>query len=689
MKMISLAILATLLCFCVGLSVLFANRKRSSNQAFAIFSFLLSIWTTSIIIATIAGMTGPERGLSSVRNLLVLNGFISSYGIWALWLLQISIIQQNKNIIETIISSRLVFLFSLLVSFITLGDSFAKATSGPALHRGALYVLHNSLIGVSFLCFFFITVRRIAFHSGIQRLELQYLALTCSLSLVLLSLLNGAGNLTGLRALNRASILVVVAGYLFMAWALAYHRIFNARQVLSTLAHRGLVLAALVGSTWGLSHLLQTLLPETAAWVGSTVACGLGAIWLNERTRPLLGLDHERSLAELRGEIIRLSQGAGDADQLRRQCEATVSRHFRVEQATILSLQGGHFAGEGIRIPRDRAGFSALLTLGWITPESLQRRRPSAAHQDLAAILAANRLSAAVAIPRGSPDPSVIIALGTRADNWPVTYPEITRLQNVAELIDGILTRTRLTDQIALQNRLEHLAMMSRALAHDLKNLITPVNAFLVHTEDRFPAGSEAAQVHSSARRSIGTITDYVREALFFAENLRPCSEPVDLAELLARVRDTTAERAKELGVDLATDVSGRPVLRGDAILLERMLVNLVNNAVDASGLGKRVQVRAMTGHRGRVQLQVIDEGVGINPEDRARIFDPYFTTKRHGREIRGFGLGLTIVQKIASLHGGAVTVESTPGQGATFTVDLSAEPPAASHAAPVVPVPT
>jgi len=309
--------------------------------------------------------------------------------------------------------------------------------------------------------------------------------------------LNGAGNLTGLRALNRASILVVVAGYLFMAWALAYHRIFNARQVLSTLAHRGLVLAALVGSTWGLSHLLQTLLPETAAWVGSTVACGLGAIWLNERTRPLLGLDHERSLAELRGEIIRLSQGAGDADQLRRQCEATVSRHFRVEQATILSLQGGHFAGEGIRIPRDRAGFGALLTLGWITPESLQRRRPSAAHQDLAAILAANRLSAAVAIPRGSPDPSVIIALGTRANNWPVTYPEITRLQNVAELIDGILTRTRLTDQIALQNRLEHLAMMSRALAHDLKNLITPVNAFLVHTEDRFPAGSEAAQVHS------------------------------------------------------------------------------------------------------------------------------------------------------------------------------------------------
>ncbi len=587
------------------------------------------------------------------------------------------------------LKSVVVFLICLLISLLTVRGDFLIRTHGPFFERGPSYYLHAALTVSAYATSGFLIFKSIRDQRGLKRIELQYLALACGTTALIISVLNTLGNLTGLRALNRASILVVVAGYLFMAWALAHHRIFNARQVLSTLAHRGLVLAALVGSTWGLSHLLQPFLPETAAWVSSTVACGLGAIWLNERTRPLLGLDHERSLAELRGEIIRLSQGAGDAEQLRLQCEAVLSRHFRVERATILALQGGHFAGDGIRVPRDRAGFGALLTLGWITPESLQRRRPSTAHQDLAAILATHRLSAAVAIPRGSPDPSVIIALGTRADNWPVTYPEITRLQSVAELIDGILTRTRLTDQIALQNRLEHLAMMSRALAHDLKNLITPVNAFLVHTEDRFPAGSEAAEVHSSARRSIGTITDYVREALFFADNLRPRLEPVDLADLLARVRDTAAVRAAELKVAIATEVSGRPALRGDAILLERMLVNLVNNAVDASGLGKRVQVRAMTGHRGRVQLQVIDEGVGINPEDRARIFDPYFTTKRHGREIRGFGLGLTIVQKIASLHGGAVTVESMPGQGATFTVDLPAEPPAASHAAPVVPVPT
>ncbi|MFM8336289.1 MAG: sensor histidine kinase [Opitutaceae bacterium] len=508
-------------------------------------------------------------------------------------------------------------------------------------------------------------------------MELQYLALTCGTALLLLTILNRLGNLTGLRTLNRASIFVIVIGYLFMAWALAHHRIFNARQVLTHVAHRGVVLACLVLSTWLFSRLLQLAMPETAAWVTSTIICGLGAIWLDDRTRPLLGLDHERALAGLRGEIITAAQGPADAEHLRLACEAILARHYRTEHAALLTLQGGHFAGRGVRIARDRDGFNALLGLGWITPESLQRRRPTPANEDLAAILRAHRISAAVAIPRGSPDPSLLVTLGPRADDWPVTYPEIQRLQSVAELIDSILTRSRLTDQIALQNRIEHLGMMSRSLAHDLKNLITPLNAFLIHTENGLPPESEAARVHASARRSVDTISDYVREALFFGENLRPKMEAVDLDVLFRRVRETTANRAADHRIGLNAEVAPGSALAGDAVLLERALVNLVHNALDASNPGATVRLAAMPGRRGRVQLLVADEGSGISPEARERIFDPYFTTKQYGHEIRGFGLGLTIVQKIAHLHGGSVTVDSTPGKGATFTIDLPSEPPA------------
>ena len=493
-----------------------------------------------------------------------------------------------------------------------------------------------------------------------------------------LTILNRVGNLTGYRALNRASILVIAAGYLFMAWALAHHRIFNARQVIATMVHRGTVLAALVLSSWLFSRLLNLAMPETAAWVTSTAVCGLGAIWLDDRTRPLLGLDHERALAGLRNEIISAAQGPADTEHLRGSCEKILARHYHTEQAAILTLQGVHFSGNGIRIARDRGGIGALLNLGWITPESLQRRRPSAANEDLASILGAHRISAAVAIPRGSPDPSLLVTLGPRADHWPVTYPEIQRLQSAAELMDSILTRSRLADQIALQNRIEHLGLMSRALAHDLKNLITPLNAFLIHTESGIPPGSEAARVHSSARRSVDTISDYVREALFFGENLRPKVEAVDLTILCRRVRETTLVRAASHRISVTADVAPGTSLSGDAVLLERALVNLVHNAVDASSPGMTVSVAAMPGRRGRVQLLVADEGSGITPETRERIFDPYFTTKQYGQEVRGFGLGLTIVQKIAHLHGGSVSVDSTPGNGSIFTIDLPVEPPSA-----------
>lgn len=556
------------------------------------------------------------------------------------------------------------------------GDFFATG-SESVLARGVSYYSHAALTGTAYLVSGALIWRELRIQVGLRKFELQYLALACGLTALSVSTLNTFGNFTGLRTLNRASILVIVAGYLFMAWALAHHRIFNARQVLANVAHRGVVLASLVLSTWLLSRLLQSAVPETAAWVTSTIICGLGAIWLDDRTRPLLGLDHERALAGLRGEIITAAQGPAEAENLRQAFESILARHYHTGRAALLTLQGGHFAANGVRIARDRDGFSALLSLGWITPESLQRRRPTPANEDLAAILRTHRISAVVAIPQGGPDPSLLVTLGPRADDWPVTYPEVQRLQNIAELIDSILTRSRLTDQIALQNRIEHLGMMSRSLAHDLKNLITPLNAFLVHTEEGLRPDSEAARVHASARRSVDTISDYVREALFFGENLRPEMEAVDLETLFSRVRETTAARAAAQGIGLNAEIARGSALKGDAVLLERALVNLVQNALDASTSGATVKMAAIPGRRGRVQLLVADEGSGISPEARDRIFDPYFTTKQYGHEIRGFGLGLTIVQKIAHLHGGSVTVDSIPGKGATFTLDLPCDPPA------------
>ncbi|HEX6836975.1 MAG TPA: HAMP domain-containing sensor histidine kinase, partial [Polyangia bacterium] len=105
-----------------------------------------------------------------------------------------------------------------------------------------------------------------------------------------------------------------------------------------------------------------------------------------------------------------------------------------------------------------------------------------------------------------------------------------------------------------------------------------------------------------------------------------------------------------------------------DPGLLRQILVNLITNAVDAvpaDGGHIRVEARAQGG---AVAIAVADDGTGIAPEDAARIFEPFYTTKGRGK---GTGLGLAICRELATALGGRITVESAPGRGSTFTVTL------------------
>lgn len=479
-----------------------------------------------------------------------------------------------------------------------------------------------------------------------------------------------------------------------MAWALAYHRIFNARQVLAAVAHRILMLGILAGFAWLLAVALQTMMAETPAWVFGTLLSGSAVIWLDERSRRLLGLDDELRLAALRAEVIHLSQVQAGSERLTLAFERLLARHYDASLARILAVQGEVFTGKEITIDRHRMGLTALRECAWITPESLQRRRSTPALEDLEALLREHSLGVAVTVPRGSPAPNLIVVLGVKSNEWPFTYPEIRMLQNVAELMDSLLISSRLTDQAALQHRLEHLAMMSRGLAHDLKNLITPVSSFLVHTEGHFAPGSPADEVHTAARRSVRLMTEYIREALFFANNLQPRMEQVDLARLFDQVQEATTTRATSRGVVLLMAVNFPTPITGDGVLLQRLLANLVNNAIDASATGQSVRLEAAESRPGEVRFAVVDNGCGIAPELRERIFEPYFTTKEFGDEVRGFGLGLTVAQKIAHLHGGTITLESAPGRGTTFAVLLPTQqttnsPPAPTNIPAGSPLPT
>ncbi len=129
--------------------------------------------------------------------------------------------------------------------------------------------------------------------------------------------------------------------------------------------------------------------------------------------------------------------------------------------------------------------------------------------------------------------------------------------------------------------------------------------------------------------------------------------------------------------MNVVVTASGPPSLTADTVLVQRMLGNLVINAIDASTPGATVTASCSEPSPGRIRFEIADHGVGISPENLSRIFEPYFTTKDYGDEVRGFGLGLTICEKIVNLHQGTILVKSELGRGTRVTVDLPCSPTA------------
>ena len=467
-----------------------------------------------------------------------------------------------------------------------------------------------------------------------------------------------------------------------MTWALVNPKIFNAKHIFFAVSQRTLLIGFLTYISWLLSTSTAPSLPPHIAWPLSMFVCGSAVFWLDGRMRGWFGLDDSSRIRALRTDVLGIALREADTARLTAEFETLLAARHDSPAAVILARSGEAYTGGGHTIRRDRAAIAALREDGWITPESLQRRRPSPALDDLDAVLRELGAGALVAVPRESPVPNLLLAVGVRRTEWPFTYPDVVRLLHTAELIDNILTRSRLTDQLALRARMEYLAMMSRGLAHDLKNLITPVSSFLVHTEGRAPAGSAEEEVHGAASRAIGVMTTYLREALFFSDRLTPRFARVDPGALLEGVRVVAVERAARRGLTLVARSTCTGTLQADAVLLQRLLVNLVNNAIDASAPGGEVKMTAEGPVAGMITLRVIDQGCGMDEATRARIFDPYFTTKEFGEEVRGFGLGLTISQRIAHLHHGRITVASRPGAGTTLSVDLPVDPAAVAASA-------
>uniref|UniRef100_UPI002DD6594A hybrid sensor histidine kinase/response regulator n=1 Tax=Sphingomonas sp. TaxID=28214 RepID=UPI002DD6594A len=248
---------------------------------------------------------------------------------------------------------------------------------------------------------------------------------------------------------------------------------------------------------------------------------------------------------------------------------------------------------------------------------------------------------------------------------------------SAAKAVEADLVAARAAAEVANQAKSEFLSAMS----HELR---TPLNAVIGLSESLLEAGAavDATRtrrylgiIHDSGKQLLAQINDILDLARIEAGRIQLNVTSFDLGLLAAAAVESVQRDAR--AKHLVTEVQRPPaplIVSADERLLRQVVQNLVSNAVKFTPARGGVTVSVATNAAGTVVIAVRDTGIGIPPDKLDRLFKPFSQVDSSlARAFGGTGLGLVLVQRLVRLHGGTVTVASTPGAGSTFTIELPA----------------
>jgi signal transduction histidine kinase len=225
----------------------------------------------------------------------------------------------------------------------------------------------------------------------------------------------------------------------------------------------------------------------------------------------------------------------------------------------------------------------------------------------------------------------------------------------------------------ALSAKEELISNVSHEFRSPLMSVLGNVDLVLDEADALSPAAVQRLEVvQRNAERLLSLVSDLLVSA---SAVLAVHARRTDLASLIDTTVGSAQTQADASHVSLSVDAPAPLWAHADPLRISQALDNLVSNAIKYSPDGGAVTVRARTSDDW-VQLQVQDTGMGISEEENSRIFTRFFRTQAaQEAAIPGVGLGLSITKTIVERHGGAITCESKPGAGTTFTMTLPREP--------------
>jgi len=241
-------------------------------------------------------------------------------------------------------------------------------------------------------------------------------------------------------------------------------------------------------------------------------------------------------------------------------------------------------------------------------------------------------------------------------------------------LADHEEQNSALTSQIAQLQALANIGTITHMIAHEMNNLLTPVGNYatlaMKNPDDQALAEKALVKTAQSCERA----TKILESMLAMADGK---SQEKKYAQLFALVEEIFMCLCRDFskdGITVQIQIPEELTVWAVPVQIQQVLMNLILNSRDAMlPRGGIMQIKA-TESVDDVQLEVMDTGCGIEPDDLENIFETFFTTKRGGNSPSrdsGSGLGLAFCKKVVEAHGGCISVESKPAEGSTFTVTL------------------
>jgi nitrogen fixation/metabolism regulation signal transduction histidine kinase len=211
---------------------------------------------------------------------------------------------------------------------------------------------------------------------------------------------------------------------------------------------------------------------------------------------------------------------------------------------------------------------------------------------------------------------------------------------------------------------------LARRLAHELKNPLFPLQLTvenLMRSREQSPQDFEEIfrESASTLLSEIANLKSIINRFSEFSKMPQPQLREVSLRELVSGVVHVYEAQLQKMNITYQTDFADSQPVAADPELLHRAISNLVLNAIDVMPQGGNLTLRTSR-DQNTARIEVSDTGSGLTPEECARLFTPYYTSKSHGT-----GLGLAIVQSIVSDHRGRISLKSQPGKGTTFIIEL------------------